>query len=236
MNSSALATIKEISDGILFKSGIPEAKGALIDQLTRDGYRELNLNVLPDGRVINLFTMDTNLIIPFPDDLIEIKDIYVPRDNQIWSLTRRTLIPKITVLENGSEIIPEDWGGGDDIPDGYGTYFETKGGRNDLGYYEVDDARRRILFRNMSRSEVMLDYVSTGINKTEETYVPIDAKAALESYVMRELSAFEVIAVNRYTLHNKRYQEELAKLRMIQFNFTAFTDATYETICSSVQR
>lgn len=236
MNSSALATIKEISDGILFKSGIPEAKGALIDQLTRDGYRELNLNVISDGRVINLFTMDTNLIIPFPDDLIELKDVFVPRDNQVWSLTRRTLIPKITAIENGSEVVPEDWGGAEDIPDGYGTAFETKGGRNDLGYYTVDDAKRRILFRNVSRSEVMLDYVSTGISKTEETYVPVSAKAALENYVMRELSAFEVIAVNRYSLYESRYQHELAKLRMIQFNFTAFTDATYETICTSIQR
>jgi len=236
MNSSALATIKEISDGILFKSRLPESDGALIDQLTRDGYRELNLSVLPEGRVINLFTMNTNLIIPFPDDLIELKDIFVPKDNQIWSLTRNKLIPKITITESGSEVIPDDWGGGEDIPDGEGIYYSTKGGRNDLGYYTVDDVNRRILFRNVSRSEVMLDYVSTGINRTEETYVPVSAKAALENYVMKELSAFDVISANRYALYESRYQKELAKLRMIAFNFTAFTDATYETICTSVQR
>ncbi len=236
MNTSALATIKEIADGILFKSGITEAKGALIDQFTRDGYRELNITATNDGQVIGLFTMNTNLIIPFPDDLIELNDIFVPRDNQVWSLTRRTLIPKITVVENGSNIIPEDWGGGDDIPHGEGTYYETKGGRNDLGYYDVDYVNRRILFRNMDRSEVMLDYSSTGISKTQETYIPIAAKSALENYVMRELSAFDVIPANRYSLYESRYQKELSKLRMMSFNFTAFTDATYETICTSVQR
>lgn len=235
-NSSALATIKEISDGILLKSNLPEGKAVIVEQLTRDGYRKLNTKVLSEGRVIKLYTMDTNLIIPFPDDLIELNDVFVPKDNQVWSLTRKTLIPKITEISQGAEIIPEDWGGGNDIPHTEGIYYETKGGQNDLGYYDIDKTKRIIFFRNVPRSEVMLDYNSSGINSIDTTYVPVQAKEALENYVMRELSAFSVIKPNLYNLYDDRYSKELAELRMLDFNFTAFSDATYETICSSVSR
>lgn len=236
MNSSALATIKEISDGILLKTGLPEHKAVQVDQLTRDGYRELNLYVLDEGRVIDLFTMDSNYIIPFPDDCIKINDIYVPRNGEVWSLTRRTSIPKITAIENGSEVIPEDWGGGEDISHGDGAYYQTSGGRNDMGYYEIDEAKRRILFRNIDRSEVMLDYNTSGINNTSTTYVPVEAKMALESFVLMQLASFGAIAVNTFSLHERNWEKQLSKLRMLDFNFTNFTDATYETFNSSVQR
>lgn len=236
MNSSALATIKEISDGILMKSRLPEAEAVIIDQLTRDGYRELNIHVLSEGRVVTLETMDSNLIISFPDDLIELKDVYVPKDNLIWSLTRNTAIPMITQTVDEVTTIPEDWGEGGDIPAGEGIWFQTRGGRNNKGYYTVDTANRRILFRNVDRSEVMLDYISTGISSTAVTYVPISAKMALENYVMKELAAFGIVNTNLYPLYEQRFSKELAKLRMIDFNFTAFTDATYRTMVTSVQR
>lgn len=236
MNSSALATIKEVSDGILFKSGLPESKGAMIDQLTRDGYRELNLVVLEEGRRMELVSMDSNLIVYFPDDLIKVNDVFVPMDGQVWSLTRNTKIPKITVTQNGAEVVPDGWGDAGNIPSGEGVFFETGGGRNTEGYYDVDQSKRRIIFRNVNRSEVLLDYNSTGISKTYETYVPVEAKLALESFVMRELASFGVIPVNQFSLFEKRFSDEKAKLRMLDFNFTAFSDAVYETIVSSVYR
>lgn len=235
-NSSALATVKEIVDGIIFKAELPEGRGAVVDQIVRDGYRKLNTKVLDEGRVIGLFTMDSNLIIPFPSDCIKINDIFVPRNNEVWSLTRRTSIPKITTIESGATVIPDDWGAGADIPHGEGTYFETSGGRNDRGYFEIDEPNRRILFRNVDRSEVMLDYNSSGIDNTNETYIPIHAKEALENYVLRELSAFGIISGKMYSIYDSRYEKELAELRMIDFNWTHFTDAVYETFNSSIYR
>ena len=82
----------------------------------------------------------------------------------------------------------------------------------------------------------MIDYTSTGISRTHETFIPIQAKAALEAYVMKELSMYGTIPVSRYPIYEKKLSEELAKLRMLEFNFTAFSDAVYETIVTSVYR
>lgn len=235
-NSSALATIKEIVDGILFKSELPESKGAVIDQIVRDGYRKLNTKVLDEGVVIGLFTMDSNLIISLPSDLIKLNDVFVPYDNGVWSLTRNKLIPKITTISGGSEIIPEDWGGGEDIVNGIGAGYSTRGGVNNFGYYDVDEVGGRIVFRNVDRSEVMLVYSSSGINKTSETYVPIQAKEALEYYALKSLAAFGVLPVKLTAMYESMYEKEMSELRMLDFNFTHFTDATYRTFNSSVYR
>lgn len=235
-NTGALATLREVSDGILLKAGIPEGRSVQVKQMVIDGYKELNLILLDDGRVVELFEMDDNLIILMPDDLVTLNDVFVPRDNVIWSLTRRKEIPLVTETVYGAEVIPEEWGGGRDIPNGEGIMFQTTGGRNYDGYYTVDEVKRRILFRNVSRSEVMLDYNSSGISRTDVTYIPMAAKSALEAYVMMELAVYNIIPLNTYPIHKKRYEDQKSILRMIDFNFTEFTDAVYKTMNGSYRR
>ncbi len=234
--SNALATLKEVSDGILFKSNIPESKGVLVKQMVIDGYRELNLTVSSEGRIRQLFTMDDNYIIELPDDFLVMYDIYVPYDNAIWSLTRRKEIPIVTETELGAEVIPEEWGGGEDIPHGTGIYYQRTGGRNLEGYYTIDEEKRRIHFRNIDRSEVLLDYGTSGVNRTETTYIPMQIKPALEAYVMMEASAYDIIPIKYHELHKRRYETQKDILRILDFNFTAFTDTVWETMNGSYRR
>ena len=234
--TGALATIKEITDGILLKSTIPESKAVQVMQMVIDGYRELNLVVCDEGRVRELRTMDDNYIINLPDDLLKLNDIYIPYQNGIWSLSRREDIPIITDTELGAEIIPDEWGGGRDISHGQGLAFQSTGGRNYEGYYVVDTDKRRIHFRNVNRSEVMLDYNTSGISRIDVTYIPMTIKPALEAYVMMEASAYAIIPLAEYELHRDRYERQKAILRMLDFNFTAFTDAVYKTFNGSYRR
>lgn len=235
-NTTALATLREVTDGILMKADIPEGRSVSVKQFVIDGYRELNLVVADEGRIQKLFTMDSNLIINMPDDLIDLKDVYVPRDNGIWSLTRRKEIPVITETYVGAEIIPEDWGEGRDIVHGEGIYYQTKGGRNTYGYYNADYKKRRIFFRNVDRSEVLLDYNTSGISRTDITYIPMSIKGALEAYVMMEMAAYGIIPKTSWELHKRRYEDQKSILRMLDFNFTAFTDAVYKTMNGSYRR
>lgn len=235
-NTSALATIREIVDGILFKANLPEGRAVQIKQMVIDGYRELNLVVRDEGQVVKLFTMDDNYIILMPDDLIKLNDVFVPKNNALWSLTRRKEIPIITETLAGAEVVPEDWGGGRDIPHGEGVVFQTKGGRNYEGYYTVDYTDRKIIFRNVNRSEVMLDYNTSGLSRVDVTYIPMEAKSALEAYVMMELAVYQIIPIQTYELHKRRYDDQKSILRMLEFNFTAFTDAVYETMNGSYRR
>lgn len=235
-NTGALATIREVVDGILLKSELPESRAVQITQIVIDGYRELNLVVRDEGRIVELFTMDSNYIIYMPDDLIKVNDIFVPRDNSIWSLTRRTDIPLVTTTLLGAEVIPDDWGGGKDISHGKGIFYETTGARNYEGYYTIDMVKRRILFRNVNRSEVMLDYVTSGLSRVDVTYIPMEAKPALEAYTMTELAAYGIIPFQTYDLHKRRYEDQKSILRLLDFNFTAFTDAVYKTMNATYRR
>lgn len=234
--SGALATIREIADGILMKSSIPESKAVQVKQLVIDGYRELNLVVSDEGRVRSLATMDDNYIIDLPDDLLVLNDVFVPYEKGIWSLTRRADIPVITETLAGAEVIPDDWGGGQDIIHGEGIYFQSTGGRNYEGYYTIDEDKRRIHFRNVNRSEVMLDYNTSGINRTEVSYIPMTIKPALEAYVMMECSAYGILPISEYQIHKDRYERQKSILRMLDFNFTAFTDAVWQTMNGSYRR
>lgn len=234
--TGALATIMEIADGILLKSKLPEGKSVQIKQMLIDGYRELNLVVSDEGRIRALFTMDENFIIDLPDDLLILNDVFVPYENGIWSLTQRTDIPIITETLAGAEVIPDDWGGGRDIIHGEGVYFQATGGRNYEGYYTVDEDKRRIHFRNVNRSEVMLDYNSSGINRTDVTFIPMTIKPALEAYVMMECAAYDIIPLREYELHKDRYERQKSILRLLDFNFTAFTDTVWKTMNGSYRR
>jgi hypothetical protein len=235
--TDALITFKELVDGIAFKAKMVSGGDYMrIKQIAIDGYRELNLVVLPECRIQSLETMNSNYIVDMPGDLISLKDVYIPYDNMIWSLTRNSLIPKITQIVNGSEIIPSDWGSGQDVYNNEGVYYASKGGNNDGGYYIEDYTNRRIIFRNVTRSEVLIDYVSSGIDKVDPTYIPISAKGALEMYVMMQLAIFGIINTNLYQLYENEYNKQKSILRFQHFNFTAFSDAVYSTITSGVRR
>ena len=92
------------------------------------------------------------------------------------------------------------------------------------------------MFRNVDRSQVLLDYNSSGISRTEVTYIPMSIKGALEAYVMKEMAAYGIIPQNTFELHDRRFKEQKSILRMIDFNFTAFSDGVYETLNGSYRR
>jgi hypothetical protein len=79
--------------------------------------------------------------------------------------------------------VNSDMGEGEDIEvNNYST--KATGGYNDKGYFDIDLPNHRILIRNHNESQIILRYVSTGIEDMETTYIPVEAinyiKAELE--------------------------------------------------------
>lgn len=235
--TDALITIDDIVEGMLLKGEHPESYEVKMKQMAIDGYRELNLVTLPQGRAVEKFTMDSNDIIYMPNDMILVNRVAVPYEGRMWSLTlERDMIPTTSTL-NGAEVLDSDtWGEGDDIVQ-RGVYYATRGGDNAEGYYYPDYVKRRILFRNVSRSEVLVDYMNSGIDLKETTYVPIFAKAAIEAYVRlyQEYNKTQPIPVN-VQIFRDEYERQKAICRGIKFNMTDFLDAIYRTYTPGIYR
>lgn len=234
--TDAIVTIRSIVEGIFLTSELPEGYDIKMTQLAINGYRELNLVVLPEGRTIDKFTMDSNEIIYLTDDVIHINAVYVPLEGQLWPLTMLESIVPTTSESGGSEILDPDWGEGVDITERR-AYYAARGGDNVYGYYYPDYQRRRIIFRDVSRSEVLLDYMTSGISLTEETYVPVFAKAAIEAYVRLYLEYNKTTPnPNTIAIFRDEYERQKAICRGIKFNWVDFLDSIFRTYTASIQR
>lgn len=233
-NSDTLITVQEVVDGIMFKSKLPKGESLRVKQLVLDGYMQLNLTTLKQGRAFTIYVIDSKYEIEMPSDLISVKDIFVPLDGQMWSLTRNRKIP---ILYNGRNPQPKEWLNGGLINTDYGVNYGAKGGRNTEGYYNLDYTNRRIIFRNtLDRSEVLLDYLSSGIVKDGITYIPEQAKLALEMFVLQQLSLYGILSANKYSMYEREFNKQKAILRLIDINFTEFSDTVYRTITSTFRR
>lgn len=234
--TDSLVTIRSIVQGMFLLSELPEGYDIKMTQLAINGYRELNLVVLPDGRTVDKFTMDSNNIIYLNDDVTHINAIYVPYEGELWPLTLRDTIVPTTSESGGSEILDPDWGEGVTLSDRR-AYYAARGGDNVYGYYNPDYQKRRVIFRNVSRSEVLMDYMTSGISLTEETYVPTYAKSALEAYVRLYLEYNKGTPnPNNIHVHRDEFERQKAICRGIKFNIVDFLDSIYKTYTASIQR
>lgn len=235
-DTSALITFDQLIQGMMLKGGHLESDYTRMVQIAIDGYRELNLTVLPEGRNVEKFTMDTNYIIYMPDDLIMVNRICVPLDGLLWPLTNNEKIVPTTSLVGGAETLDTEDGEGVDITS-LGSAYSTRGGRNTEGYFKVDYKKRRIIFRNVNRTEVLLDYNTSGVSLTETTYIPTYAKIALEAYIRLYMEYNNPIPnPNTIAIFQDLYNTQKSICRGIKFSLTDFLDSIYRTYSPTMYR
>lgn len=235
-DTSALMTFDQLIQGMLLKSELPESYYSRMLQLAIDGYREMNLTVLPEGRNIEKFDMDSNYIIYMPDDMILLNRAMVDIDGSMWPLTKDMDIVPTTTMSGGSETLDPDVGEGIDIIR-RGIYYSKTGGANTEGYYRPDYRKRRIIFRNVSRTNVLLDYTTSGVDLTEVTYIPVYAKIALEAYVRLYLEYNKITPnPNLIAIYQNLYSQQKAICRGIKFSLTEFLDTIYKTYSATATR
>lgn len=235
-DTSALITFDQLIQGMMLKGKFAESDYIRMIQIAIDGYRELNLTVLPEGHNIEKFTMDSNNIIYMPDDLILVNRVCVPLDGLLWPLTKNDKIVPTTSFVGPAVVLDSEDGEGVEISS-LGTAYSTKGGRNTEGYFRTDYRKRRIIFRNVSRSEVLLDYTTSGVDLTETTYIPIYAKIALEAYVRLHLEYNNTNPnPNNLAIYRDLYERQTSICRGIKFSITDFLDTIYKTYSPTVYR
>ncbi len=236
MKTNALITINEIVEGIQMMTEIPEEHGFRIEQLVIDAIKELNLVALDEGRAVEKKTMDSNYLLSMPSDLIRLNGACIPVNGELWPLTvERQMVPT-TSLTDGAVTLDDDYGEGVDIVK-VGTGYSARGGVNLHGYVFPDYAQRRLVFRNVNRSEVLLDYMTTGVDLTDTTYVPTQAKTAIGFYVKLQMELNKTKPIpNNVTMFEDQYSKQKDILRGIKFNRNEFMDAMYRTMIPTIGR
>jgi hypothetical protein len=176
-------------------------------QLAIEGFTELSLWHLDSLEVVYL-TMNEAKIVYLPADFVDYTKIGVPINGKLRVLTRHDniLLPRTfygSII--GGEFLPdtnfgEAVGNADDttaldtsslvfFSDHFrggqfvGGLFGISGGI-DEAYYRVDMETRTIAFSgSVPRSQIVLEYISSGVKTDGSTMIPREAVPALRSYI-----------------------------------------------------
>lgn len=238
-NIDALVTLRDVVEEFRLKSKLPNIEYSNLKQLAIRGYQRLVFMIIPQGRVVGKFSMDANNVLALPDDLVELNAVYIPDAyGQFWPLSKNNKI--VSTVSAGPVRNPEspDYEGVA-TTDAGGYYYAATGGVNLSGYYTIDwqPANRRILFVNVQQSEVVLDYLSTGVDATESAYVPTQAVEAIHAYMAFSYYSYQPnTPANRIELYRDIMRREEQKLRLMKFNLEDFYQSILKTMSPSVMR
>ena len=238
MDIDSLITIREIVEGYLLDSEIDLSERHKVFRWCIDAIKRLNMYVTDDGRRISKLEMDDNGIVDLPMDCMRFKAVGIPLEGKLWTYTKDEGIIVTTTMSGGAETLDDDYGEGEDINPAYAENYASKGGINDYGYFKVDHEHNRIVFRNYDRSEIFVEYVSSGVSKTETTYVPRTSKEAIEAYIdwaaiarKRTISRVEKEEAWRV------YMREVSMLKMFQLpTLEEISDAWHKQLSQTVNR
>lgn len=209
-DTSGVVTIKDIVNEYVMLTktdyGYPE-----IYQIACQGIREVNLWYKNDSKRTVKLTMNTNNIVSLPSDYLSFIQVAVPLNGEYYTLTERNSIIETTTESSGAEILDPEYGEGVDVADQiYENYGSTN--RNPEGYYKLDEAKRRIVFRNLKRSQVFLTYKSSGLSTSEQTVIDAKARPLIEAYIRKKVAYYKDEAISRQQLLRQVYDEERSKL------------------------
>lgn len=211
--------LNALVDGFLYKAQRPKEEFKRMHSIAVDGIRELNMLHTNEGRKTVSVTMDGDLSIPFPDDMIGFVAVGVSLNHKYWFFTKDE-----SILD--PELRDTDYAEDGDYDQRFG--YGVKGAVNIKGYYKVDYKKRRILFRNVDRDDVLLAYTSANVNIGEETYIPVMFKQALESYMAYE--GFRYVfdfPQSRIAQYKDMYDTEINKLNLLQ---SSTIEEWYDTV------
>jgi hypothetical protein len=202
-------------------------------QLAIEGFTELSLWHLDSVEVVYL-TMNEAKVVNLPSDFIDYTKIGIPINGKLRVLTRhdKILFPRTFIdgtpvgnsdssdtLDAASLVYFSDhFRGGQYV----GGLYGMPGGVDDA-YYRIDRERRTIAFSgSVPRSEIVLEYISSGVNTTGSTLIPREAVPALRTYILwQSVENDKITAYNEKERRKRNHEEEVAALRSFQDIFTA---------------
>jgi len=181
MDTKAFLTLKQIVSSYLNEKGIYTKENVMRYLiLVKEGYTEINIYNTSFFTTYKTVVNVANMIY-MPDDMIDYLRILVIENGELWELGRNDDIAFSTLGTCLIDVAEQsNLNATRDIPAfGYGV----SGGYN-VGNYRVDKHARTITFEGyMVNKDVIIEYSSSGVSMSAETYVPVALSPVLKNYI-----------------------------------------------------
>jgi hypothetical protein len=250
--NSALATIDTVVAYVLSDMNLEHeyaTKGEKVAQMALRGFMDFNMYHLDNIRVKYINVIPDNSI-DLPTDFIDYVKVAVNLNGKLWTLTVNDSIPLPEIDKCGQQI--QDitntfqWqGGGFYFPDHYnngffvGGAYSLTGGFN-TAYYRIDIENRKIWFRGfVPNGQIVLEYISNGVNLSEQTLIPRIAVEPLVNFIHYKF-ALQDVRKNRGQIDDLRreYQNSVNQMRFFIGSMTEddFKDLHYQSYKQTPKR
>lgn len=221
----------------LHRANKPLSKYKLFFSFAIDGYKVLRLYSLKtvETRKMQMTTINT---VDLPGDYLEFVSVGVPFKAKLWTFTRDNKLIVTTTDDCGEETLDESKGEGVEVNDNQNvSSYGIKGGRNDY-YFTLDEKNSRLILNGFNRTEVILKYISTGINISDVTWIPRIAEEALIAWIhWKEIENNDEAPENKVMRRERRFKEELDVLSFLQGpSIEEIMDMIYSTFRQGVKR
>ena len=203
---------------------------SFLEQIAIEGYGDLNLFHLDNVEVVYL-RMSEAKTVDLPADYVDYLKIGIPIGGKLRVLTHNTSILFPREFEDGEEV-----GNTDELESSSDSiYFvdHLNGGKSigglygmpggvDQAYYRIDRERRTIIFSgSVPRSEIVLEYISSGVGLTGATIIPREAIPALRAFLLWQIIEEDPrVSATQKERKKGQYEEQVEALRYFQSAFT----------------
>lgn len=182
---SGYVNLGQVVDSLLNEQEISRKQRRRFLQVALEGFsRELSIYHLNTFKGTWVPVSSTLGTVDWPSDYVDFLAIGHNIDGQFWSYTEddNMIIPQGTV--SGQNTLNTSRGENQSVERNVTAAYGTPGGVNS-DYYKIDIKNRRIIVNGESnKGYVLLYYVSSGVNGSSETVVPIFAERALKDYIL----------------------------------------------------
>jgi hypothetical protein len=193
---AGLVSVKDVVKETIWMANKGEGFYKKFLQHAINGFREMNKHHYKNTKREKL-TMDSNYIIPFPNDMVLCVNIYVPVNGVYKRLSKKDDLVDTTSLQAGVTIRDTADGEGESIQ--VNNYGMGAGTTNIYGYYTEDKRNARFIFMTNYRTEVIIDYITNGISSSDDL-IPTSCKQALQAWMLWQDSLYD----RNYNLGEKK--------------------------------
>ncbi len=219
-----------------------------IAQLVIEGFTDLNMYHLSNNVEVQYLYMTAAKTVSVPTDFIDWIKVGITINGKIMALTKDDSIALPRKFEDGKDVGNIDASNinqyvvfTDHFRRGryVGGMYGMRGGVNQA-YYRYDAERRQFIFTgNIPRSEIVLEYISSGVSLTSSTVIPRVAHQPLVYYFMWQRVEFDPrVSESVKARKQALYDQEVEKARYFTSAPTIeeYRDSLYKSIKQTAKR
>lgn len=168
-------------------------------QLAIDGFRRLRIKHINAVKVVYLPVDTETNTVNLPQDYVDYSKVAVSLNGLVWTLTKNDKLHKPRGYLCGTDILTSSRGETEQVDTStWGGYYFTDhlysgrwvtdmyaiGGGFNTAYFTIDQERRQIVLNGtIPNNEIILEYITTGIDLSEDTLIPVRALDAVKAYI-----------------------------------------------------